>query len=507
MDELTSLLSIMVVRNASDLYLNADAPPTLKIDGQYHAMPAPALSASTIEHLALNVLTPTQQAQFAREMELDFGLEYPNIGRFRLNLYHQKSSVAMVARFIKDECPSIKALGLPNILHQLAMEEHGLVLIIGGTGSGKSTTVSAMIDHRNQHRRGHILTIEDPIEYTHKHKQSLISQREIGIDTHSYESALKFALREAPDCIMIGEIRDYNSAKQALRFAETGHLCISTLHATNTSQALSRFRNLFPAEAQERVLQDLSQHLQGIIGQRMARDKHNHRLPVTEVLLNTAYITELIQKNDLNRIKDALHESGNGCHSFDDALLALVKEGRITHDEAMRFTDSKIDFNVKFLENDYGNSYPQAIFLVEKSWFNPNLNTHHSFNVTANKKQQHQHPEIATRLTTAITRSFTHKGYRYDTQSPDIRVQFAFEQKPQPATPNPEDNTKESQTQAPPESGLVIVARENHSDTVLCQLTLSFVMDVHIHTQDDINTQIANIMVGLPVSLQKVIQN
>jgi twitching motility protein PilU len=279
---------------------------------------------------------------FEHAWESNFAIPVPGIGRFRANVFRQRGEIAMVVRYVKSEIPQVEELGLPILLKQLVMEKRGLILLVGATGSGKSTTLAAMIDYRNSSAPGHILTIEDPIEFTHQHKKSVVGQREIGIDTHSYENALKNALREAPDVILIGEVRDRETMKFALSYAETGHLCLSTLHSNNANGALERIVNFFPEDVRAQLLMDLSLNLRAIVSQRLIRSLNEGLVPAVEVLLNTPYIADLIQKGKIDYIKDAMEQGTEaGMKTFDQALFTLYKEGKISEEEAIKNADSR----------------------------------------------------------------------------------------------------------------------------------------------------------------------
>lgn len=345
----SDLLEKMLANNASDLFLSVGAPVCLKIEGEVVPVSDGRLSSSQVNALVFSVLDDEQIVTFETCSELNAALRVEGIGRFRLNVFRQMGEIALVARHIKHELPSIDELGLPSLLHELIMEPRGLILLVGGTCTGKSTTLAAMIDYRNTHKTGHILTIEDPVEFVHEHKKSLVNQREIGLDTESYAVALKNAMREAPDVIVIGEIRDSETMKSAISYAETGHLCLSTLHANNANQAIDRIVNFFPEEAHRQLLQDLSLNLRAVISQRLPRDKKGKRVAAVEVMINTPYISDLIAKGDVGRIREAMiqaHESG--CQTFDDELFQLVKSKRLSKDEALQNADSRNNLSLRF---------------------------------------------------------------------------------------------------------------------------------------------------------------
>jgi twitching motility protein PilU len=345
--EIETYLHTMVKHNASDLFFSAGAPAGIKIEGETRRLGKENLSSQEVRKLAYSLLNDKQIASFEAEMELNLAIALESLGRFRVNMFRQRGSVAMVIRYIKSEIPSIDSLNLPPILKDLIMEPRGLILVVGATGSGKSTTLASMIDHRNEGKTGHILTIEEPIEFLHRHKKSIVDQRELGLDTLSYGNALKNAMREAPDVILIGEIRDRETMKHAISYAETGHLCLSTLHANNANQTLDRIINFFPESAHHQLFIDLSEHLRAIVSQRLVPSSDGKRVPAVEVLIRTPYVADLILKNDIDSIKEAMKAGGQaGMQTFDQALLKLYKEGRITEEEALEHADSRNDLGL-----------------------------------------------------------------------------------------------------------------------------------------------------------------
>lgn len=340
-------LRYVVQRGGSDLFLTVGAPPCVKIQGVMQPMHGPALTPISVKALAYSIMRPSQILDFERTLECDLATVVEGLGRFRFNIYMQRGDVALVARYISAEIPTLDLLLLPPILKDLALLKRGLVLIVGAAGSGKSTTLAAMIDHRNSHVSGHILTVEDPIEFVHHHKQSLVDQREVGLDTQSFEEALRHAMREAPDVIMIGEIRDRVTMQQAITYAETGHLCISTLHANNANQALDRVLNLFPDEARHQALVDMSLNLKGVVAQRLIAGSNGKLVPAVEVMLQSPYMSELILKGDIDGLKHAMARSNElGMQTFDQALYALYAAKRITREQAVENADSKTDLSL-----------------------------------------------------------------------------------------------------------------------------------------------------------------
>ncbi|HMV37686.1 PilT/PilU family type 4a pilus ATPase [Plasticicumulans sp.] len=340
--DVTPYLKLMVDREASDLFFYVGAPVNIKIEGTVMPLGNVPLKPGAVREIAYSLMTDSQIREFERDLESNFALSVSEIGRFRANVFRQRGEVSMVIRYIKQRIPDFVELSLPQILGNLVMEKRGLVLMVGSTGSGKSTSLAAMIDHRNSNAAGHILTIEDPIEFVHHHKKSVIGQREIGIDTHSYGDALKNALREAPDVILIGEVRDAETMKYSISYAETGHLCLSTLHANHANGALERIINFFPEIARPQLLMDLSQNLRAIVSQRLIIGVDGRRVPAVEIMLNTPYISELILKGKFESIKEAMAQGTEiGMKTFDQALYDLYKGGRISKDEAVRNADSR----------------------------------------------------------------------------------------------------------------------------------------------------------------------
>ncbi len=346
--DISNYLALMVKNGASDIFFTCGAPISLSIDGVIRPVGHEVLDSLGCRQLIYSVLSDDQIKEFEENFELNMGISFKGIGRFRANVFRQKGEVAMVLRHVKDKVPSVKELGLPKVLQQLIAEKSGLVLVVGATGSGKSTTLATMIDYRNTHSQSHIITIENPIEFIHQHKKSLVDQREVGLDTRSYDQALENVLREAPNVIVIGEIRDAAAMKHALHYSETGHLCLSTLHASNALQAFERIMNFFPHDAHQSVRMDLSQHLKGIVAQRLIRKKGGGRVPAVEVLINSPYISELIKDGRFSEMRDAMARSeGEGMITFDEALLELVHAELIEPEEALKHADSRNNLALK----------------------------------------------------------------------------------------------------------------------------------------------------------------
>jgi len=355
--ELKDYLKIMVMKDASDLFLTTGAPASAKIQGNITPLEKTPLPAGRVKEIAHQIMNEEQIAEFKDRPECNMAISEPGIGRFRVNIFQQRNQYGMVIRTIKIDIPQWQDLGLPEILTKLIMQKRGLILFVGGTGSGKSTSLAALIDHRNTNSTGHIITIEDPIEFVHKHKKSIVNQREVGVDTMSWEDALKNTLRQAPDVILIGEIRDRETMEHAIAFAETGHLAISTLHANNANQALDRIINFFPEERRNQLLLDLSLNLRGFVSQRLIPTVDGKRAAAIEVLLGTPMICDLIHKGEIAAIKEVMEKSENvGMRTFDAALYYLYKEGRITLEEALRNADSPNNLRLRIeLEEKGGN--------------------------------------------------------------------------------------------------------------------------------------------------------
>ncbi|UTY58773.1 MULTISPECIES: PilT/PilU family type 4a pilus ATPase [unclassified Massilia] len=336
------LFQLMKEKNASDMFFAVNSPVHIKINGNLIPINQQKLEPDNIHALLAEICSPEQMDELARENELNMGVSVPNLGRFRLSAFRQRGSISAVFRFVPANIPVLGELGLPPVLAELIMEKRGLLLLVGSTGSGKSTTIAAMLDHRNELRSGHILTLEDPIEYLFKNRKSIVNQREIGSDAKDFYTALRNSMRQAPDCILIGEIRDKETMAAALAYAQSGHLVLATLHANNSYNALNRIISFYPIENRAALLQDLSSTVKAIVSQRLLRSAQGGtRTPAVEVMVNTRYISELIEKGDISQIKEALEKSlSPGSQSFEQALYALVQEGAITQEEALANADS-----------------------------------------------------------------------------------------------------------------------------------------------------------------------
>jgi len=342
------LLMVMVKKDASDIYITAGLPPAYRIDGVVYPLKQEPLNPEQCEQIASSVMNEKQRAAFAGEFEMNLALAYPDLGRFRVNIFRQRGNAGMVIRQIKTTIPTIDGLGLPQSFKDIIMAKNGLIIMVGGTGSGKSTSLAAMIDWRNSNQAGHIITVEDPIEFVHEHKKSVITQREVGTDTLDFQSALKNTLRQAPDVILIGEIRDRETMEHGLEFAETGHLCLATLHANNANQALERVLNFFPRAMHDQVVLNLAMNIRAILAQRLIRTVDGKRTPAIEIMINSPRISDLIKQSDISAIKEAMAEGDTyGMQTFDQHLLSLWRKDIITEEEALRQADAVNDLRLK----------------------------------------------------------------------------------------------------------------------------------------------------------------
>jgi len=344
---MVELLKVMLEKGGSDLFITVGAPPAIKLHGEMTPFGGKPVTREQAEEIVAAVMNDKQRAEFRETKECNFALSLDGIGRFRINAYVQRGSHGLVARVINTVIPTLDELRLPAILKEIVMEKRGLVLMVGATGSGKSTSLAAMLDHRNENSRGHIITIEDPVEFVHPHKKCLVMQREVGVDTDNWHAALKNTLRQAPDVILIGEIRDRDTMDYAIAFAETGHLCLATLHANNANQALDRIINFFPVDRRQQILMDLSLNLKAIISQRLIPARAGGRVPAVEILLNTPRVADLILKGEVHEIKGAMAKSTDlGMRTFDQALYDLCAAGLAEPQTVLRYADSYNDLRL-----------------------------------------------------------------------------------------------------------------------------------------------------------------
>ncbi len=346
--EIKELLQVMVSRGASDLYLTTASPPMYRIEGITQPMGNQALTPDMLRELADSFMSRTEKLEFGEKLEMTLALAYEGLGRFRVNVFRQRGNVGIVIRQIKAEILTIDQLGLPSILKSIAMSKRGLALVVGATGSGKSTTMAAMIEQRNVHSPGHIITIEDPIEFVHSHKKSIVNQREVGLDTHSFKEALRNAMRQAPDVIIVGEIRDTETMEAAIAFADTGHLCLGTLHSTNADQSFERILNFFPENRHPQILMQLSLNLRCIVSQRLVISQDHTRVAAMEILMDTPRVKNLIKRGEIDVLKEAMEQGiHEGCQTFDQALFMLYKEGKISLEQALANADSANNLRLK----------------------------------------------------------------------------------------------------------------------------------------------------------------
>jgi len=371
---LDKLFQLMAEKQASDIFISAGAPIHIKIQGNTIPVNQQMMDPAMIDKIAEELLNAEQLATFAQTMEMNLSFGMSGVGNFRVNLFRQRGSTSIVIRYILGNIPALDSLGLPPVLSELIMEKRGLILIVGSTGSGKSTTIASMLDHRNANRSGHILTVEDPIEFLFKHKKSIVNQREIGMDTADWDNALKNAMRQAPDCILIGEIRDKQTMSAALAYAQTGHLCLATLHANNSYHALNRIINFFPLENRSALNLDLSVSLKAIISQRLLKKPDGKRIPTAEILLNTRHIQELIERGEINAIKEAMEQSlAPGSQTFEQDLFRLYKTNVITLEEALGTSDSPTNLSWLINNSEFGNS---GTATVEEAPAEPSIDPH-----------------------------------------------------------------------------------------------------------------------------------
>ena len=388
MSMMDRILRLMAERKASDVYLSAHAPAIIKINGQYIPMNSQILPADATVNLLAEVVPPNRIEELKETGELNMAIPVLDVGNFRLSAMRQRGTYAAVIRYISSEIPSLPSLNLPPILAELVMEKRGLILMVGATGAGKSTTLASMIDHRNENTMGHILTIEDPVEFVFRNRKSVVNQREVGTDTESLAIGLKNALRQAPDVIMIGEIRDRETMSAAIAYAQSGHVCLSTLHANNSYQALNRILSFYPAEVRPAMLGDLGSALKAIVSQRLLRTVHNTRIPAVEVMLNTRLTSELIEQGNFSGVKEAMNNSlAEGSQTFEQDIARLIMEGQVDRKEGLAYADSPTNLLWR-LQNDFSRAaLPEQadVHSSEASFTEITLEVHHSENAPASK--------------------------------------------------------------------------------------------------------------------------
>ncbi|MEN8718845.1 MAG: PilT/PilU family type 4a pilus ATPase [Oceanococcaceae bacterium] len=348
MEKILPYLRLALEKEASDLFFTTRSPVMVKVQGEFYAVGKQEMTRESIRQIVESILTAEQRAQLDRDRQIDFASEGGGLGRFRVNVFFQRGQLAIVMRLVKADVPQLKDLGTPPVLADLALRKRGLVLMVGATGSGKSTTLAAMVDHRNTNRTGHILTIEDPIEFLHPNRKSIVNQREIGTDAVSYAAALKSSLREAPDVILVGEIRDRETMEAAIQLAGTGHLCMATLHANNAYQTLQRIINMFPEDMRNTLYMDLAINLLGVVSQRLVRGQDGKRRAAMEVMVNTPFMSDLILKGEIDSLREAMADSSDkNMLTFDTSLLQLYRAGAISKDEALAHADSPANLETR----------------------------------------------------------------------------------------------------------------------------------------------------------------
>ncbi len=498
--EISSLLNAMVAQGASDLFLTVGAPPTLGVEGRLQAVSQTPLEPAVAHSLIYSVLNDDQTREFEETLELNMALHIPDLGRFRINVYRQRGQPAMAIRYISNTIPKLEELGLPEILRTLAMEKRGLVLVVGATGTGKSTTLASMIDLRAHTQDGHILTIEDPVEFLHKHSRSLIDQREVGLDTLSYANALKNALRETPDTIMIGEIRDIDTMRHALNYAETGHLCLSTLHASNAYQTLERVLAFYPEIARKQVLMDLSQHLRAIISQRLTIGLDGKRVAAVEIMINTPFISELISQGKIDEIHGAMAQSSNhGCQTFDEALYKLWEDGRISQAEALHHADSRNNMALRFrLDQNLATTpiHKEVHFRRDAPFA-----LYHSFHVVSQHFEDPKQKTLAGLLGNALREAMTARGFRENSDSPDLELMFDFDFKQiedfrvEPIAGDDRDNPLSS---SHTEGNLVLTMHDCRTGKPVWRLNARTELDLKEMTQAHIDAACRSMMEDFP---------
>ncbi len=505
---LFTLLEKVADQKASDLFISFNATPMIKKEGRMYPVYEQVLDLETNHSLIYSILSDNDIKQYESSYELNKSLIVEGVGRFRINVFQQRGEPALVARFIKNTIPTIEELLLPETLKDMIMEDHGLVLLVGGTGTGKSTTLAAMIDYRNSLRTGHILTIEDPIEFIYANRKSLINQREVGLDTLSYEEALKNALRESPNVILIGEIRDRKTMQQAITYAETGHLCLATLHANNANQAIERILNFFPEEAHRQLLQDLSLNLKAVVAQRLLFGIHDKRIAAVELMINTPYISELIEKGKVSELKEAMEKSSGRINkTFDQALFDLVIQNKITPKEALRHADSVNNLSLRLrMENpSTSGKYPiKSEYTIKK---NTPFDHYQSYSIKALPSKKFHDPELEQKIAYGIKYALNSKGLQENVQSSDIEVQFIYGIKTTSGLKlEPIEDEARCFASYVPESEkhymVVINVVDTHSDKSVYRLTASRHLDDLQESREQIAYEFVDLLRSLPVGTE-----
>jgi len=512
--DLSNYLVTLIKMQGSDLYISSGAVPMVRVEGLIQPLSTEEFSPEQAKTMIFAALNDSQRQEYQDNLELNMALHVPDAGRFRINIFQQRVGIGLVARHIKTDIPSIEALGLPEQLKEFISEKRGLILLVGGTGTGKSTTLASLLDYRAKTQSGHILTIEDPIEFIHQHHKSLINQREVGIDTHSYEIALKNAMREAPDVIMVGEIRDANTMKQALTYAETGHLCVSTLHANTANQALDRIVNFFPHDAHNQILMEVSSYLKAIVAQRLCIGVDGKRVATAEIMVNTPHISDLIQKGKLYEIKAAMNQSRHLVHqTFDDDLFRLTLEGKITQKEALLHADSKNNLALMFRQNKHrlGESAEAGKLGKREVSYNKNapFRQYRSFRLQAVSNGDELKGRHVIFLSKALLAAFKAKGMEYEKEDADIEVQFMFELEHVDNhrlenVDNARNKRTDKATDAEKEAILNINIRDLKNNTDVWRLNVSHQLADASHDQKAYESEIRKLLKSYPPKKRNV---
>ncbi len=508
--ELHAYLNNLIELQGSDLYISAGAMPMVRVEGKISSLSSKNIDKKKAVKMIYAALTEAQIKEFEENLELNLALHIHETGRFRINIFQQRAGISLVARHIKTDIPSIDELGLPEQLKEFILEPRGLILLVGGTGTGKSTTLASMIDYRTRLQSDHILTVEDPIEFIHQHHQSLVNQREVGLDTHSYASALKNAMREAPDVIMVGEIRDAATMKHALMYAETGHLCVSTLHANSADQTMDRILNFFPLDARNQILQDLSLYLKAIVAQRLCDGVDGKRVATTEIMINTPHISDLIHKGKLHEIKAAMNKARHLVHqTFDDDLYTLCLNGKITQEEALRSADSRTNLALMFRQNKQKFITDETAAGMEITYNkDAPFDQYRRFRIQPLKVSDDHRPDQVTLLSKAILAALKQKGLRFSNEKADIVLQYVYELKdidgPQLESTSRRRTLSEKAVTPKKDETLTINIRDIKNDTDVWRLVVTRRLSKDLQKQADYNEDIAYILDKYPPDIDNI---
>ena len=509
--ELQACLNKQIELQASDLYIASGAQPMVRVEGKMFPISDEVLDRARARKMIYAILDEDQIQEFEKTLELNIALHLPKTGRFRINVFKQRSGISLVSRHIKTDIPTIDELGLPEQLKEFITEPRGLILLVGGTGTGKSTTLASMIDYRARRQSDHILTVEDPIEFIHENHKSLINQREVGLDTHSYEAALKNAMREAPDVIMVGEIRDATTMKQALMYAETGHLCLSTLHANSANQALDRIINFFPFDVRNQILADISLYLRVIVAQRLCEGVDGKRVATAEIMINTPHISDLILRGRLHDIKEAMSKSRHLVHqTFDDDLYRLCLDGKITQKEALRNADSRTNLALMFRQNKekFVTDATEKGMEISYNKEAP-FDEYTRFRIQPLKVNDEQRADQVKLFSKAILATLKDKGMKFQNSKADIVVQYMYELNdidgPQLEASKIKRRTLSDRMAVPKKDAtLTINIRDIEADTDIWRLTLTRRLTDKLQTQADYNDYIALIFKKFPPEKEQI---